>query len=138
MDCEAVAVLYSRVEEVGVWVGGGWCDCGIGGWCPGGDEGGVGEGSRGLEEEGVSKGWRGERGRDGAGGKEGWVSVVGVSNRILVCLLARDLSSNEQGLILSRKDFVGTALGLTLDFGAFINRWIALASASKVSRQETN
>lgn len=58
VDCEAVAVLYSRVEEVGVWNDGGWCGCGIGGWCRGGNEGGVEEGWGGLEEEGVSKGWR--------------------------------------------------------------------------------
>lgn len=61
VDREAVAVLYSRVEEVGVWVSGGWWGRGIRVWCRGGDEGGVAEGSRSLEEEGVSKGWRGER-----------------------------------------------------------------------------
>lgn len=116
VDREAVAVLYSRVEEVGVWVGGRWCGCGTGGWCRGGDEGGVGEGSRGLEEVGVSKGWRGERWRDGAGGKEGWVSKAGGYDLTLVCLLAQDISSNERGLILSRKDLVGTPLGLNSEF----------------------
>lgn len=44
------------------------------------------------------------------------MSNVGVYILMLVCLLAQDISSNERGLILSRKDLVGTSLGLNSEF----------------------
>jgi hypothetical protein len=75
VDCEAVAVLYSGVEEVDVWDGGGWGSSGIGGWCCGGDECGMEESAWVLQEEGVSKGWGGDIWGDGAGREEGWMSM---------------------------------------------------------------